>query len=237
MKTALCTLLGIELPIVQAPMGCSRPGPRCRRVQCRRTWHAGALARRRRHHAATDSRNACTDLSTLWGESRARFPSGRTACGLPRRARSDHFLLLARPVSFGAARKRGRRHRDAHGWIGRGCETRGRRWCWRHRSARMGGWGPRPRDGGNHAAGTGRSWRRFTRPRGGCERHCGRTGSCSGVSPRCGRRLDWHSITCQQRGRNSPSLSRTYSAGQWSRHNLSRQPVRRSSAECAASYA
>ncbi len=45
------------------------------------------------------------------------------------------------------------------------------------------------------------------------------------------------SISCQQRGRNSPSLSRTYSAGQRSRHDLSGRSVRRPLAECAPSYA
>ncbi len=67
MKTILCERLGIELPIIQAPMGGAVGRSRAcgDRKQCRWAWHAGSLACGPRDGALTDSRDASPDAAAV----------------------------------------------------------------------------------------------------------------------------------------------------------------------------
>ena len=130
MKTALCARLGIELPDVQAPMG-GAVGPALAAAVC----NAGGLGMLVLSLADADTmrqqiRETRALTSRPFGVNlNLDFPQEeRLAVCLEERV-PDHLLLLARPLSVGTARKRGRRNRNAHRWIGRRCEASGRRRC------------------------------------------------------------------------------------------------------------
>src|SRR5207248_9231641 len=107
MKTALCTRLGIEFPIIQAPMG-GAVGPALAAAVSNAgglgmlvLWRANEEAMRRqiKEVRALTSRPFGVNLNL-------DFPAGRAPCNLPRRRRPDHFFFLARPLCFGTTRKK-----------------------------------------------------------------------------------------------------------------------------------
>ncbi len=103
MKTILCERLGIELPIIQAPMG-GAVGPKLAAA----VSNAGGLGMLVLWRADADT------MRQQIREIRALAPRD-----LSRGARSDHLLLLARSIFPGAADKGRRRNRHAHGGFGR----------------------------------------------------------------------------------------------------------------------
>ena len=129
MKTALCTRLGIELPIVQAPMA-GAVGPVLAAAVCNAgglgmlvLWRADADTMRRqiRETRALTSRPFGVDLNL-------DFPQEeRLAVCLEERVPIISFFWRD-PFTWYRA-QRGRRNRDAHRWIGRGCEASDRRRC------------------------------------------------------------------------------------------------------------
>ena len=86
MKTALCDRLGIELPIIQAPMG-GAVGPALASAVSNAggTRHVGALAGGHPHRAAANSRNPRPDLEAVRRQPGLGFSTGRALGGLSRR--------------------------------------------------------------------------------------------------------------------------------------------------------
>ena len=209
MRTAVCDLLDIKIPIVLAPMGIA-VGPKLTAAVC----NAGGLGTIPLWRADIETlRKQIREVKSLTDKPFAvnlnlDFPQEeRLEACLQERVPVISFFwgdpgeLVSRAKTGGAIVMQ----TVGSAKEATSCSPVWCRYCCR---AGLGGGWPRVGNCCNHGAGASRCRRRSTCPGCCCWWHCRRARTCCGFGARCIRRMDWHAISCKQRGNHSSALPR-----------------------------